>query len=462
MKGIYRLIIALILIAGASADGFAKKPKVYATVEEGCKPYVFRRPNIRSNVIDTINGGDTVRVVKLMYWEKSHWVKIRTANRKRGYVKTKFLQGNYAEEFQAQLLEPTEYECLKKDFVKYYDETLLRIKDTAGGGWAVVSGAVLLAFLFMFLVRKLDRKYKRAWIYYLLYLPALAPVWALNIVSQETRYVHTLMENIMLFVISFVPAYIAINCAWGVRQCGMIDGKETKNANFEIGSVLGFPVWVMMTVNFWNTFIYPLIAWSETFESQGGGLWLYIKGLLLALVIGGVVLGVWLKLIVPFLFKKAGNVSVGIMTLVIWWAMCKIGYNWLDVNYDNFSMFLAFVVSLPFVGAIIWTMLRDLGMNRCNVCHYCYSMLTDVHDRGTSTSSSTSYRNIYDSEITPVHSGAIVSDAQEKVKTYTTVHEFDTAHKCPRCGNEWLIPHSETVGSSSRVVGTRHTETYFE
>ena len=45
-------------------------------------------------------------------------------------------------------------------------------------------------------------------------------------------------------------AALTIFAGWGVRECGMEDGKYHKNFNRIIGQILQFPVWMFVSIVF--------------------------------------------------------------------------------------------------------------------------------------------------------------------------------------------------------------------
>ena len=261
-------------------------------------------------------------------------------------------------------------------------------------------------------------------------------------------------------MMTIVPAFIAINAAWHVRQCGIPSmNRLHDNLHFENGRLLSFNVWVMVTFSFWYNLLYPAIEWAEHLEFYEGTFWYFVLGLLIWVVGYAILLLVWVECIIPWFFKKAGNWTLIAMTIIVSWGVVKFGYYCLNSYFKGFVFAVLIFLGVQGLLLVIYLAMIDLLEIRCPRCHSCRGKQTGIVDLGISSSRSVSTRNVRDCDVTPENPNAKVSGAKEKVETITYTHEWYTSHKCPVCGETWTVKHFEDAGSSSRVVEKSHTET---
>lgn len=330
------------------------------------------------------------------------------------------------------------------------------------GWWAylVVALALALAGGIVYYLRSYDSSFNEPWIHYVLYFLTILPSWGLYEVVLMYKYHTVFSDKVLLFLLALVPTILALHAGWGVRECGMYDGKYHKNANRQVGQFLQFPVWIMATLMFWYTFLLPLIECSEdAFLYNGGGFLRFILGFVIVGAVVFVVFMLWF-IVIRFFFKIAGNWPIYFMTIVLWWAMVKISFYWAYENFDGFAYFLMLVFGAVMLFGFLAGVLSELHSTRCPMCHNCDAEQTNMTDKGVSYSTSTGWRSMGSGGVSTRHYGAEVSNAQKLVRTTVATHNWTTEHTCPECGCKWDISHSEEVGRNEVELKRRWTETY--
>ena len=478
MKTICNLLVAMILLfavpSNASADTQYRYKDVYATIQPGTDLNMRQGPGKNNPLVERILGGSTVKIVNLDTYDQG-WVYVESAAGNTGYVARRYLMGNYVEEFNSRELEPIVTEepedcedtvsIEQSSFLAPFLNYLARMcKNLISLGWwayLIVAIALALTGGIVYYLRLYDSSYEEPWIHYLLYFLTILPTWGLFGIVLMYKYHPVFSDKILLFLFAMMPAVLSVHAGWGVRECGMYDEKYHKNANREVGQLLQFPVWMMITLMFWYTFLLPLIELSEDeFCYNGGGFWRFILGLIIIGAIIAAVLLAWTLFFVRKFFKTAGNWPVRIMTLTLWWALTRIAFNWAYENFNGFGYLLVlFFGALVLIG-IIGGVLSELHSSRCPMCHNCDAEQTNLTDEGVSYSTSTGWESMGSGNIRPNHYGAEVSNAQRLVKTTVATHNWTTEHTCPACGCKWDISHSEEVGRDTQELRRSWTERY--
>ena len=492
-----KLAVLLVIFFAAKSIALAQGEKVYAMVSTSTYLNLREGPGTEYRVLGKLYDGTKVAVLSLDTYA-SGWVKVLSPKGIVGYVSAKNLTGDYVAQFRTKysgtaaksgkLAEKASgvwgvicskaavlWEKIKIIYSKFsawcmvqlgglveFCESLLL--KAIGNGWGslfLVALALVMSAGIVFGIRLLDESFEKPWIHYVLYFVTLLPTWVGFKLSTMFKSELTFLGNLLLLTMTLVPAVLTIHGGWGVRECGMYDGKYDKNFNREIGQLLQFPVWMMLTAVFWNTMLLPLIEFTDVyFTYQGGGFWRFVIGFVVSLAIVVGVLLAWVFFIIPIVFKTAGNWVLYIMSIVLWWAMMKMGWHWAYANFNGLG-FVCIVgwSALIFLGCLT-TILGVLNEMRCPMCHNCGANETDRTDHGVSYSTSTSWQGASSSSISTRHSGAEVSDARELVRTTIGTHNWTTEHTCPNCGCKWTIGHSEEVSRNSQVLERRWTEHY--
>lgn len=476
MKTLTNLLVAMLLLfavpANSSAETQYRYKDVYATPSTDLN--MRQGPGKNNPLVERILEGSTVKIVNLDTYDQG-WVYVESEAGNTGYVARKYLMGDYVEQFNARELEPviTE-ETYEEDadgisinqssILAPFLNSLARMCNNlmSLGWWGFVIVAVALALVagIVYYIRSYDGYFETPWIHYVLYFLTILPAWGLFGIVLMYKYHPVFQEKILLFLFALVPAILAVHAGWGVRECGMYYGKYHKNANRRVGQLLQFPVWIMITLMFWYTFLLPLIELSEDFSYNGGGFWRFVLGLIIVGAIIAAVLLAWTLFFVRKFFKTAGNWPVSIMTVVLWWALVRIAFNWAYANFNGFGyLLMLFFGGMVLIG-IIGGVLSELHSSRCPMCHNCDAEQTNLTDEGVSYSTSTGWESMGSSNIRARHSGAEVSNAQRLVKTTVATHNWTTEHTCPVCGYKWDIDHSEEVGRKTEELKRSWTEKY--
>ncbi|MBR5477572.1 MAG: SH3 domain-containing protein [Bacteroidaceae bacterium] len=479
MKAICNLIVAMVLLfalpSNASADTQYRYKDVYATIQPGTDLNMRQGPGKNNPLVERVLGGSTVKIVNLDTYDLG-WVCVESAAGNTGYVARRYLMGNYVEEFNSRELEPViPEETYEEDTADIFiDQSsfwasflnyLARVCNNliSLGWWAYLIVALALALVagIVYYLRSYDPYFEEPWIHYVLYFLTILPTLGLCGVVLMYKYHPVFSDKILLFLFALVPAILSVHAGWGVRECGMYSGKYHKNANRDVGQLLQFPVWMMITLMFWYTFLLPLIELSEDeFCYNGGGFWRFVLGLIIVAVIISAVLLAWTLFFVRKFFKTAGNWPVRIMTIVLWWALTRIAFNWAYENFNGFGYLLMLFFGAMVLLGIIGGVLSELHSSRCPMCHNCDAEQTNLTDEGVSYSTSTGWESMGSGNIRPRHSGAEVSNAQRLVKTTVATHNWTTEHTCPACGCKWDISHSEEVGRDTQELKRSWTERY--
>ena len=313
-------------------------------------------------------------------------------------------------------------------------------------------------------LRHFDRTYNKPWIYYILYLLTLLPVWGVRLISIKYKYEIAGWDILLLFLLMMIFGSLIVFGGWGVRQCGMINGKyESKPSRKVTGDIMLVIVWLILLLTFWDTIIYPFIEWSDVFfttHSLDLGFILSIVALVVLVAIPAGVMFAWLIYIVPFCFETAGKYTLHLFSITLWWTMVRIGWDWIYANYDG----IAFLAMLWIWGvsmiAIIICVVTKFEASRCPRCHYNFADHTNTFDKGLHQSESTEWEDMSGDSISPNVRGAEVINARRLVHTITISHLWDTEHTCPCCGKSWRINHSEVVSTRSTELERRWTERY--
>lgn len=477
MKTICNLLVAMILLfavpSNASADTQYRYKDVYATIQPGTDLNMRQGPGKNNPLVERILGGSTVKIVNLDTYDQG-WVYVESAAGNTGYVARRYLMGNYVEEFNSRELEPIvteepedcedtvsiEQSSFFAPFLNYLARMCKNLISLGWWAYLIVAIALALTGGIVYYLRSYDSSYEEPWIHYLLYFLTILPTWGLFGIVLMYKYHPVFSDKILLFLFAMVPAVLSVHAGWGVRECGMYDEKYHKNANREVGQLLQFPVWMMITLMFWYTFLLPLIELSEDeFCYNGGGFWRFVLGLLIVLAIVAAVMFLWF-IVVRVFFRIAGNWPVRIMTLTLWWALVRIAFNWGYENFNGFGYLLILFFGGILLLGVIGGILGELQASRCPMCHNMDAEQTNLTDEGVSYSTSTGWQSMSDSSISPRHYGAEVSNAQKLVKTTVATHNWTTEHTCPECGCKWDISHSEEVGRDEEVLKHSWTERY--
>lgn len=331
----------------------------------------------------------------------------------------------------------------------------------ASNGWwslAIMAGVLLLVAVVIYLLRRADSDYERAWIYYLIYLLALVPAVGVLMASVEGDRLlgegQTIMHEWLLFMMALVPGALMIFAGWGIRQCGMICGLFKKNFNYNMGQILLFPVWIFLVYMFWDAAFAPLIDWSAGFAPHDGGFWRYLLTLVLGFSIVFVVYTIWFVVFESCL-KTAGNTIIHIYSFVLWWVMVQVGYNWLYANFNGFGYF----VMLCLCALIMWIIVIGVGeqilTTRCPMCHDFNGVEVRNTDNGIEYKIEGGWKSISSDDVPD--SGKI-TNARKHVLTTIAVHKWTTEHACSYCGCTWSLSHSEEVGRKEKVMEIRWTK----
>lgn len=333
----------------------------------------------------------------------------------------------------------------------------------ASNGWwslAIMAGVLLLVAVVIYLLRRADSDYERAWIYYLIYLLALVPAVGVLMASVEGDRLlgeeQTIMHEWLLFMMALVPGALMIFAGWGIRQCGMICGLFKKNFNYYMGQFLLFPVWIFLVYMFWDAAFAPLIDWSLGFAPHDGGFWRYLLTLVLGFGIVFVVSVVWL-VIIDFCFETAGNKIIHIYSFVLWWVMVQVGYNWLHANFNGFGYFVMLCLCAFIMWGVVWVVFENIQARRCGRCHDFHALETRRTDHGIEFKTEYGWKSMgsggvpngYDKEI---------SNARKFVRTTVAMHSWTTEHTCQVCGLLWKRNHSEQVGRHEDILEKRWME----
>ena len=473
------LLVAMLLLfaipSNASAETQYRYKEVFATVQPGTNLNMRQGPGKNNPLVERLLGGSKVTIVNLDKYDQG-WVCVRSEAGNTGYVARRYLRGNYVEQFNSRELEPvTSEEPYEEDrdsitlnqssfFYPFMNGVVRVCQSLFSLGWVgylIVVVALALVAGIVYYLRSYDSSFEEPWIHYVLYVLTILPTWGLFETVLMYKYHPVFSDKILLFLFALVPAILSVHAGWGVRECGMYYGKYHKNTNRRVGQILQFPVWMMITLMFWYTFLLPLIELSEdAFYYSGGGFWLFIGGLIIGGAIIVAVLLVWTLFFVRKFFKTAGNWPVRIMTIVLWWASARIAFNWAYENFNGFSyLLMLFFGALVLIG-IISGVLSELHSSRCPMCHNCDAEQTNLTDEGVSYSTSTGWESMGSGGVSPRHRGAEVSNARRLVRTTVATHDWTTEHTCPVCGCKWDISHSEEVGRNKQELRRSWTERY--
>ena len=469
------MLLLFAIPSNASAETQYRYKEVFATVQPGTNLNMRQGPGKNNPLVERLLGGSKVTIVNLDKYDQG-WVCVRSEAGNTGYVARRYLRGNYVEQFNSRELEPvTSEEPYEEDrdsitlnqssfFYPFMNGVVRVCQSLFSLGWVgylIVVVALALVAGIVYYLRSYDSSFEEPWIHYVLYVLTILPTWGLFETVLMYKYHPVFSDKILLFLFALVPAVLSVHAGWGVRECGMYYGKYHKNTNRRVGQILQFPVWMMITLMFWYTFLLPLIELSEdAFYYSGGGFWLFIGGLIIGGAIIVAVLLVWTLFFVRKFFKTAGNWPVRIMTIVLWWASARIAFNWAYENFNGFSyLLMLFFGALVLIG-IISGVLSELHSSRCPMCHNCDAEQTNLTDEGVSYSTSTGWESMGSGGVSPRHRGAEVSNARRLVRTTVATHDWTTEHTCPVCGCKWDISHSEEVGRNKQELRRSWTERY--
>lgn len=462
MKTIYKFLM-VIIISIISSVSFAQD--VYTTIKTNTYLNLREGPGTNYSSKGKLYNGTSVKIIHINDYENG-WVCVKDNLGRVGYVSANHLVGGYIEQFNTNNNSQEKYDNEElftnaaNSFVNGCFKVFKGIINLGWWSWVIVIFALALAGGLIFWIRNIDPYFDTPWIHYLLYFIAVLPTWGMYSISSIYEDDLTFAGKCLLLLMVMVPAIITIHGGWGIRQCGMEYGKYHKNFNRHVGQFLLFPVCIIITFTFWNTILSPLIDWSDDFTYQGGGFWRFLLGLIIGAIIITGVLWIWLLIIVRYFLKTIGNNSIYIMTIVLWWGLVWIGFNWIYANFNSIGFIITVFIGALICITILATFISILNESRCPMCHNCDADQTNLTDEGVSYSTHTSWESMSDSNIRTRHSGASVSDARRLVRTTIGTHNWTTEHTCPNCGCKWNIGHSEEVSRNSRELERRWTEHY--
>ena len=349
------MLLLFAIPSNASAETQYRYKEAFATVQPGTNLNMRQGPGKNNPLVERLLGGSKVTIVNLDKYDQG-WVCVRSEAGNTGYVARRYLRGNYVEQFNSRELEPVTSEepyeenrdsitLNQSSFFYPFMNGVVRVCQSLFSlgwvGYLIVVVALALVAGIVYYLRSYDSSFEEPWIHYVLYVLTILPTWGLFETVLMYKYHPVFSDKILLFLFALVPAILSVHAGWGVRECGMYYGKYHKNTNRRVGQILQFPVWMMITLMFWYTFLLPLIELSEdAFYYSGGGFWLFIGGLIIGGAIIVAVLLVWTLFFVRKFFKTAGNWPVRIMTIVLWWASARIAFNWAYENFNGFSYLL--------------------------------------------------------------------------------------------------------------------------
>ena len=466
MKKVYKFLALLIVMSVVTIDVFAASLKHKTTFRRG--------PGEHYAATAIVDKDRPIRILSpKMYDDKGRcWVCIKDSfsiQRRVGYVQIDNIKYESFELYSFKkrskfinfYTKVSNAFLVNRSYIIYKFETLFLDTTAKLKWWSLVllSAILTLVALFIHLIHSYDKSYNKPLIHYILYCIAVIPTWALcEIAAMYVAKLDTL-HSIALFLMAMTPAIITINGGWGVRQCGMIDGKNFDGINYVIGQIMQFPVWFWLISMVWDIAIDPLIEWSETFEYHGGGFWRFVLGIGGGFCITGAILIGYVILMI-YCLKKAGKTPICVMAIALWWAIVRIAYNWAYANFNGLGFILIVFWGAAALVAVIIATLSYINEIRCPICHNCDGEQTGLVDHGISTQVSTSSESMGNHLIDPINRDAEVSDARREVSTTSFFHSWTTEHTCPNCGNQWVCDHEKYIGSISRENWRRWTETY--
>lgn len=381
------------------------------------------------------------------------------------YVEVKEIESEeFVENFDAETyIEEAEVPVIIEKLEPFATAFYNLFKGVANIGWwslAIVACAILLSAAIIWLLRRVDRSYDKAWMYYLLYFVALIPAIGVAFAGAEFERLSgnelSTFHSIVLFMMALVPCVLMIFGGWGIRQCGMSYGMFHKNFNRHVGQMLMFPVWLFLIYLFWNAAFVPLIDMSESFTFHGGGFWFFVLTFVIGFAIVYCVYFVWFFL-VSLLFETAGNNVVKIMSVVLWWVLVKVGYNWIYANFFGFGYFVILCLGALLMLAFLGEFLGVVNSMRCPMCHCCDAVETRKTDHGIEYRTTTGWRSMGSGGV-PDSYNKEITNARKLVRTTVALHSWTTEHTCPYCGCKWDINHQEEVGRKEEVLRKRWTE----
>ncbi|MBR5133255.1 MAG: hypothetical protein IKV29_04035 [Alistipes sp.] len=342
-------------------------------------------------------------------------------------------------------------------------DLFLKLAEKGWWSFAIVAAVLLLSVAAIVALRRVDRGYKRVWIYYPLFFVTLLPTWGLFSVSWQLElmfdYDIPYFYNLLLFAVTLVPGVLTIFGGWGIRECGMERGVRHKNFNRYIGQFLLFPVWIMFICLFWDAAFTPIIDWTGGLADRDGGFWLWMLTLVGGYFIMEGICRLWI-LIIALCLETAGNWPILIMTITLWMALVWISFNWICAAFWGFGYFCIFLLGGICMLGFLFRYTKSIIAMRCPMCHFCGAELTGLVDEGVSYSTSTRWESMDDSDVSRRHSGSIVTDASRLVRTTVGTESWTTEHTCPRCASNWNMYHSREVSNDSEVLREEWTEHY--
>lgn len=428
-----------------------------AYVKKGIELNVRSGPGKSYPVVTKLQGNEAVEVVSLDS-KASGWIEINTQDGNRGYVSMLYLTGDYEQAFsnertiaKSRRSAPTNIEFLNNLFALEWIAIL------------ILASVLALEFVIIHAVRKYDDDFDKPLLHYLIFfIGATVTVPICLMAVQLQKYNVGLMPRIIYFLLLLSACVITMHGGWGIRRCGMIDGERHRNANRHIGQFLMFMMWLLIMRSVWDSVISPIIDMSGSFTDQNYGIVGFIVALIIMAVIMGSVLFVFLYVITPRLLHIIGNNAITFTTLVLWWAMNMIGYNWIDVNFDNVGWIAALFVSGMTSLGVLSIVMNSFSESRCPMCHFFEGYQSNMVDHGISSRTTKSWESMNEMSITPEHSGAAVSEAKRLISKVEYTHSWTTEHTCRRCGCVWTLTHSESAGSHSSEMQRKWKETWVQ
>lgn len=456
-----RFLMLLVMSFAISVTSIAKTQEVYATINSSSSLNLREGPSANHPVIGKLAPESTVTVLNIDEYDDG-WVFVMNSSGEKGYVSTKYLRGNYLEKFSSKDENISWFEKISLFFVRFFE---LIFRAIASLGWfAFFVFAIFLALSsgIIHVISRRDSNYSDCRIYYILYFASILPTMWLLIMSATNRSTMTRYECILSFMFFMVFALLSIFGGWGIRESGMIDGKYHKNANRYVGQILQFPAWFFVSLMFYITFLDPIVDWSATALNHDGGFWSFFLGIAIGFAILAGVLLVWVEYVVPYVLKTAGIWPITMMTVILWFAMAKIAYNWAYANYDGLVFCLLFFFGGCYFFMLLIIACVILHQTRCPMCHNCNPVEDDRVDHGVRTEESTGWTNILntDENIKRKHASAEVINAQKRVRTTTVYHDWTSIQMCPNCGKRWSIKHKDILNSESEDLEYKWTERY--
>jgi len=168
----------------------------------------------------------------------------------------------------------------------------------------------------------------------------------------------------------------------------------------------------------------------------------------------------WPYIIVKYMFKSMNSIVLVCLNIILAIGIGIYGYKMCNLTFTGLTYIISLWALTILMAIILMSPINVINKKRCGNCHNFEGQYVGSSDIESTYKSSTDWKETSTSNIRAKHDGAIVSDAQKKVRTTTRVDKWKTHYSCPYCYEEWDMDHQESTEVGSETLEKKWKETY--